>query len=97
MIGLNRGFIKIQALIITLLVFGLIVYLSNTEHTGQMVTMEKVSETNIIVADYSGKSVIVTLPTGFSGTIYEGQEYFIEYTTKRWQQPKLMSIKPITS
>lgn len=91
----KKGFFIISSTTIALLVFGTIVYISNTKYTSETVKVETAWGNVIVVADNHGERTIITIPTGIHELITEGDDYVVSFKTRKWGQSVLESIKPI--
>lgn len=82
--------------LITLTIFVILVWSSNTLSASAYVTIKEVKSNEIVVKSSSEENQTIKIHSSLQNLIFEDEHYYIEYTKKRWGKAKLNHIELAT-
>lgn len=89
---MKKNIIKI---VITLVIFSILVWSSNTTYTSSKVLIKEVGLNEIVVETSTQGNQVIKIHSTLQHLIFENKNYYIKYTKKRWGKPTLDHIEPV--
>ncbi len=85
---------KALLLFLILIIISFIIWNSHIYSTVTTVDVKEVRNEEIVVKDDTRGKITVRVPPETSALIEEGSKYRITYERRKWEQPRLTSIRP---